>query len=49
METWQPWYFILVTERDLLRELGSPADRPLAPVRDLDRRAFDEVVHRGGW
>jgi nitroreductase len=29
--------------------LGYPADRPLgAPVK-LDRRPFDEVVHRGTW
>ena len=26
-----------------------PAGRPLAPVEQLDRRAFDDVVHRGGW
>jgi nitroreductase len=29
--------------------LGYPADRPLKPVAKLDRRPFDEVVHRGGW
>ena len=29
--------------------LGYPADRPLAPVRELTRRPFDDVVHRGGW
>lgn len=29
--------------------LGYPADRPLAPVTKLTRRAFDEVVHHGGW
>ena len=29
--------------------LGYPADRPLAPLRRLNRRPFDEVVHRGGW
>jgi nitroreductase len=28
--------------------LGYPADRPLAPIRNLDRRPFREVVHRGG-
>ena len=27
--------------------LGYPADRPLAPLRNPDRRPFDEVVHRG--
>jgi nitroreductase len=29
--------------------LGYPADRPLAPIKELDRRPFDEVVHRGHW
>jgi nitroreductase len=29
--------------------LGYPADRPLAPIRRPSRRAFDDVVHRGGW
>jgi nitroreductase len=29
--------------------LGYPADRPLAPIRNPDRRPFDEVVHRGQW
>jgi nitroreductase len=29
--------------------LGYPADRPLAPIAKLDRRPFDEVVHRGRW
>jgi nitroreductase len=29
--------------------LGHPADRPLAPLTRIDRRAFDEVVHRGHW
>lgn len=29
--------------------LGYPADRPLAPLRKIDRRPFDEVVHRGRW
>jgi nitroreductase len=28
---------------------GYPADRPLAPIGRLDRRAFDDVVHRGHW
>jgi nitroreductase len=28
---------------------GYPADRPLAPVKKLDRRPFDEVVHRARW
>jgi nitroreductase len=32
-----------------LLALGFPADRPLAPLRHLNRRPFDEVVHRGHW
>ena len=33
----------------VLLSLGYPAGRPLAPVEHPDRRAFDDVVHRGGW
>jgi nitroreductase len=29
--------------------LGHPAGRPLAPVRNLDRRPFDDVVHWQRW
>jgi len=29
--------------------LGYPADRPLTPVRRPNRRAFEDVVHRGRW
>ena len=29
--------------------LGYPADRPLRPILNPDRRPFDEVVHRGHW
>lgn len=29
--------------------LGHPAERPLAPLRKIDRRPFDEVVHREQW
>jgi nitroreductase len=32
-----------------LMSLGYPADRPLAPLERMDRRPFDEVVHRGRW
>jgi nitroreductase len=32
-----------------LISLGYPAGRPLAPIRNPDRRAFDEIVHRGTW
>jgi nitroreductase len=33
----------------LLLSLGYPADRPLAHIRNPQRRPFDEVVHRGHW
>ena len=29
--------------------LGYPADRPLSPIQRLNRRPFDEVVHRERW
>jgi nitroreductase len=29
--------------------LGYPADRPLRPMAKIDRRPFDQVVHRGKW
>ena len=29
--------------------LGYPADRPLAPIGKINRRPFDEVVHREHW
>jgi len=32
-----------------LLALGYPADRPLKPIKNLNRRAYDEVVHLGGW
>jgi nitroreductase len=32
-----------------LIDLGYPADRPLKPIRNPDRRPFDEVVHWGRW
>ncbi len=32
-----------------LLSVGYPADRPLAVIERLDRRPFDEVVHRGRW
>ena len=33
----------------LLISLGYPADRPLTPIKNPDRRPFDDVVHRGRW
>jgi nitroreductase len=33
----------------ILVALGYPADRPLAPIENLDRRPFDEVVHFDRW
>ena len=32
-----------------LLAFGYPADAPLRPLRRLNRRAFDDVVHRGRW
>jgi nitroreductase len=32
-----------------LVSLGYPAGRPLAPIKNPDRRPFDDVVHRGIW
>ena len=32
-----------------LISVGMPAEGPLTPIKNLNRRAFDEVVHRGGW
>ena len=32
-----------------LIDLGYPADRPLKPIRNPDRRPFADVVHRGRW
>jgi nitroreductase len=29
--------------------IGYPADRPLRPIRNPNRRPFDEVVHLGRW
>ena len=33
----------------LLISLGYPADGPLTPIKNPDRRPFDDVVHRGHW
>jgi nitroreductase len=33
----------------LLITLGTPADCPLRPIQRPDRRAFEDVVHRGHW
>jgi nitroreductase len=32
-----------------LLAVGYPADKPLAVIKRLNRRPFDEVVHRGRW
>jgi nitroreductase len=32
-----------------LISVGMPAEGPLTPIKNLNRRALDEVVHRGGW
>lgn len=38
-------------ERELayMLVLGHPADRPLVPIAEPARRAFDDVVHRERW
>ena len=33
----------------MIVSLGYPADRPIAPVAEPDRRRFDDVVHRERW
>jgi nitroreductase len=32
-----------------LISLGYPADRPLTPIKNPNRRPFDTVVHRDHW
>jgi nitroreductase len=32
-----------------LLALGYPADKPLVPLKRMDRRSFDDVVHRERW
>jgi nitroreductase len=32
-----------------LIDVGYPGDRPLKPIRNPNRRQFDEVVHRDRW
>ncbi|HEX2026954.1 MAG TPA: nitroreductase family protein [Nitriliruptorales bacterium] len=41
----------LPPDRELawLIALGYPAQRPLRPIREPDRRPFEEVVHRSRW
>lgn len=29
--------------------IGIPADGPLTPIKNMNRRPFEEVVHRGRW
>ena len=36
-------------EPAMLIALGSPADRPLAPIGRPDRRSFGDVVHADRW
>jgi nitroreductase len=33
----------------ILVALGYPADRPMAPIKNLNRRPFDDVVHFDRW
>ena len=32
-----------------LLSVGYPSDKPLAVIERLNRRPFDEAVHRGRW
>ncbi len=36
-------------EATIMIDFGYPADRPLRPIHQPDRRPFHEVVHRGRW
>ncbi len=33
----------------MIIDFGHPADRPLKPIKQPNRRPFDEVIHRGTW
>jgi len=33
----------------ILIALGYPSDRPLAPIKNLNRRSFDDVIHFDHW
>jgi nitroreductase len=33
----------------IMIDFGYPADRPLRPIKNPDRRPFEEVVHHGRW
>lgn len=33
----------------VINDFGYPADRPLKPLVKPDRRAFEDVIHRGKW
>jgi nitroreductase len=33
----------------IMTDFGYPADRPLRPIKQPNRRPFDEVVHRDHW
>ena len=32
-----------------LIDFGYPADRPLKPLKRINRRPFEDVIHAGGW
>jgi hypothetical protein len=46
METWDA---IRDRRGGYMLALGYPADRPLVPLTKINRRSFEEVVHRGRW
>jgi nitroreductase len=36
-------------EAAYLIDFGYPADKPLKPLKRINRRPFDDVIHRGRW
>ncbi|WP_028058671.1 nitroreductase family protein [Candidatus Solirubrobacter pratensis] len=36
-------------EAAYLIDFGYPADRPVKPLKRINRRPFEDVVHKGGW
>ena len=34
---------------EAMMSLGYPLERPLTPLKKMDRRPFEDVVHRGRW
>jgi nitroreductase len=43
------WRITHIHELACLLGVGYPADRSLKPIRESNRRPFEEVVHHGHW